>query len=90
MGVFSLVLEGIPAEVAEIITQKITVPTIGIGSGPHCDGQVLVTTDLWATSLDYIPRHAQPNMQVPIEMRQAVCDWMKSFKTIETQELKRD
>ena len=89
-GAFSVVLELVAPAVAARITREIPIPTIGIGSGTDCDGQILVTTDLWATSPDYIPRHVQPNMQVPIEMRQAVCDWMKSFKTIETQELKRD
>jgi 3-methyl-2-oxobutanoate hydroxymethyltransferase len=45
-GVFSIVLEGIPREVARRITEEIDVPTIGIGAGPHCDGQVLVFHDL--------------------------------------------
>lgn len=45
-GVFAIVLEGIPAEVAQIVTESVSVPTIGIGAGPHCDGQVLVWHDL--------------------------------------------
>ena len=45
-GVFSIVLECVPREVAAMITQEITVPTIGIGAGPECDGQVLVFHDL--------------------------------------------
>lgn len=45
-GVFSLVLEGIPSTVAKRVTEAVRVPTIGIGAGPHCDGQVLVITDL--------------------------------------------
>ncbi len=45
-GVFSIVLEGIPARVAERITDAVTIPTIGIGAGPDCDGQVLVFHDL--------------------------------------------
>lgn len=45
-GVFAIVLEHIPADLAQTITQKIAIPTIGIGAGPHCDGQVLVTSDL--------------------------------------------
>lgn len=45
-GCFSIVLEAIPAQVARIITEKVPVPTIGIGAGPHCDGQVLVLHDL--------------------------------------------
>jgi len=45
-GVFSLVLEGIPSAVAKRVTESVRVPTIGIGAGPHCDGQVLVITDV--------------------------------------------
>jgi 3-methyl-2-oxobutanoate hydroxymethyltransferase len=45
-GVFAIVLEGIPAEVAQLVTAAVDVPTIGIGAGPHCDGQVLVWHDL--------------------------------------------
>ncbi|WP_414545476.1 3-methyl-2-oxobutanoate hydroxymethyltransferase [Nostoc sp. CCY0012] len=45
-GVFSIVLEHIPADLAMQITQKLTIPTIGIGAGVHCDGQVLVTSDV--------------------------------------------
>jgi 3-methyl-2-oxobutanoate hydroxymethyltransferase len=49
-GAFALVLEGIPSEVARQITESVEVPTIGIGAGPHCDGQVLVITDLLGLS----------------------------------------
>ena len=45
-GVFAIVLEHIPADLAQTITPKIAIPTIGIGAGPHCDGQILVTSDL--------------------------------------------
>lgn len=49
-GAFALVLEGMPAHVARQITEAVDVPTIGIGAGPHCDGQVLVITDLLGLS----------------------------------------
>ena len=45
-GCFAIVLEGIPDVVAQLITESVPVPTIGIGAGPHCDGQVLVFHDL--------------------------------------------
>jgi len=61
-GVFSLVLECIPMAVAEKITAELSVPTIGIGAGPRCDGQVLVTTDLlgltWERELHFAKKYA--------------------------------
>ena len=45
-GVFGVLLEGVPAQLARIITEKLEIPTIGIGAGPHCDGQVLVIHDM--------------------------------------------
>lgn len=54
-GAFSLVLEGVPAELAEEITAASSIPTIGIGAGPHCDGQVLVTQDMLGLFADLSP-----------------------------------
>ena len=55
-GCFALVLECIPSELARVITGQISIPTIGIGAGPHCDGQVLVVTDLLGLTPDPTPR----------------------------------
>lgn len=55
-GVFSVVLECIPMELARIITEKLQVPTIGIGAGPYCDGQILVFHDLVGYSNGYLPK----------------------------------
>jgi 3-methyl-2-oxobutanoate hydroxymethyltransferase len=56
-GVFSLVLEGVPEKVAEIVTKEVPIPTIGIGAGAHCDGQVLVYHDvLGLGSGDFQPK----------------------------------
>jgi 3-methyl-2-oxobutanoate hydroxymethyltransferase len=55
-GCFSIVLEGIPLEVAQEITQTLHIPTIGIGAGPHCDGQVLVCYDLLGMNADFKPK----------------------------------
>lgn len=58
-GVFAIVLEHIPADLAQKISQTLTIPTIGIGAGPDCDGQVLVTSDLLGLS-DWQPPFAKP------------------------------
>ncbi|GBC86805.1 3-methyl-2-oxobutanoate hydroxymethyltransferase [bacterium HR12] len=57
-GAFSIVLEAIPAELAREVTARVQVPTIGIGAGPHCDGQVLVLTDLLGLS-ERVPKLAK-------------------------------
>jgi len=64
-GVFSVVLEGIPREVAAMITEELKIPTIGIGAGPDCDGQILVFHDLLGLSFGppakFVRRYANLN-----------------------------
>src|SRR6266849_986555 len=59
-GAFSIGLEGIPADLAQEITEHSAIPTIGIGAGPRCDGQVLVMHDVLGLSESFIPRFAKP------------------------------
>jgi 3-methyl-2-oxobutanoate hydroxymethyltransferase len=59
-GAFAMVLEGIPVDLATEITSKSGIPTIGIGAGPACDGQVLVMHDMLGLSESFIPRFAKP------------------------------
>ncbi len=59
VGVFSIVLEGMPAEVARRITEAVGVPTIGIGAGPHCDGQVLVLHDMLGLFTRFVPKYVR-------------------------------
>src|SRR5204863_3643425 len=63
-GIFSLVLEGVPESLAAKITETVSVPTIGIGAGPHCDAQVLVLTDLLGLGFGSSPQFAQPSPQL--------------------------
>lgn len=56
LGCFSIVLEKIPAKLAKEVSEKLTIPTIGIGAGPHTDGQVLVTHDMLGITKDFQPR----------------------------------
>jgi len=58
-GAFAVVLESIPDEVAREVTQQLSIPTIGIGAGPHCDGQVLVSYDAFGLTGDYLPPFAR-------------------------------
>ena len=61
-GVFSIVLECVPAELAERVTEELSIPTIGIGSGQHCSGQILVLQDLLGMNLGFKPRFLRTYM----------------------------
>ncbi len=78
-GAFAIVLELVTPPVAEEISRNISIPTIGIGSGKNCDGQILVTTDLWGTSPNFIPKHVKARMEIPEHMRSALAEWKKSL-----------
>jgi 3-methyl-2-oxobutanoate hydroxymethyltransferase len=78
-GAFAIVLELVKSEVAQEITARVPVPTIGIGSGPHCDGQILVTHDLIGTFPWFTPRFVKPRMNAAEQIKTAVTDWMQSL-----------
>lgn len=71
-GAFSLILEAIPADLAYTITQNISIPTIGIGAGPHCDGQVLVLYDLLGLFDDFLPKFVKPYAHLKADALQAL------------------
>jgi len=71
-GAFAIVLEAIPAELAKIITEQLTIPTIGIGAGPHCDGQVLVLYDLLGLFDDFVPKFVKPYAHLKADALQAL------------------
>lgn len=74
-GAFSLVLEGIPSQVAQRVTQSLSIPTIGIGAGPHCDAQVLVITDLLGLGSGKYPKFVKPYA----DLRSTVLEAVKRF-----------
>jgi len=71
-GTFAIVLEAIPAELAKTITEQVTIPTIGIGAGPHCDGQVLVLYDLLGLFDDFVPKFVRPYAHLKADALQAL------------------
>jgi 3-methyl-2-oxobutanoate hydroxymethyltransferase len=79
-GAFAVVLEHIPASLALQITQKLTIPTIGIGAGSHCDGQVLVTADMLGLS-DRQPPFAKAYVNLRGMITQAVQDFTSEVKS---------
>jgi 3-methyl-2-oxobutanoate hydroxymethyltransferase len=70
-GAFSVVLEGIPSELAALITERLAIPTLGIGAGPHCDGQVLVIHDLLGITPDPVPSFVRRYAEVGATIREA-------------------
>lgn len=82
-GVFAMVLEGIPAPVAKWVSQSIPVPTIGIGAGAACDGQVLVWQDLLGLDLSFAPRFLKRYARLEeniVEALQLFCEEVRSGK----------
>ncbi len=71
-GVFSIVLELMPAEVSKRVTEAVSVPTIGIGAGPHCDGQVLVLHDLLGLNENFNPKFLKKYGELGQAVRDAV------------------
>ena len=79
-GVFSIVLELVPAPLARLITEKVNVPTIGIGAGKDCDGQVQVINDLLGLFTDFVPKHAKQYAKLRDIIKSAITDYMSEVK----------
>lgn len=80
-GVFGIVLEMVTAEVSKIITEKIKIPTIGIGSGPYCDGQVLVLHDILNLYGDIKPRFVKNYANISDHILKATQNYIREVKT---------
>jgi len=80
-GAFSIVLECVPTPLAKLITERISVPTIGIGAGPHCDGQVQVIHDLLGMFTDFVPKHAKQYVKLHESISSAVSDYISEVKS---------
>lgn len=82
LGVFSLVMEKIPADLAKKVTESISIPTIGIGAGPHCDGQVLVVHDMLGMTHEFKPKFLRQYLQLNEEITNAVRQYVADVKSV--------
>ena len=80
-GVFAIVLESIPAHLARVITSRLDVPTIGIGAGPYCDGQVQVFHDIIGLYDDFVPKHAKRYENMAEAIRTSAVKYMKEVRS---------
>ena len=79
-GAYSVVLEGVPSQLAQIVTERLSIPTIGIGAGVHCDGQVQVFHDMMGLYSDFTPKHARKYANLADEMTGAVADYIDDVR----------
>lgn len=81
-GVFSLVLEMVPSAVAKLVTERLSIPTIGIGAGNACDGQILVTDDLLGKYTDFQPRFVRRYANLADECKEAVIKYGNDVRSL--------
>jgi 3-methyl-2-oxobutanoate hydroxymethyltransferase len=79
-GAFAAVLEGIPLDLAAEITRRLTIPTIGIGAGRHCDGQILVLHDLLGLAGDFTPKFAKRYAEIGLLAADAVASYVREVR----------
>jgi len=80
-GAFAVVLETVPAPLAALITKKIGIPTIGIGAGAGCDGQVQVINDILGSYTDFVPKHAKQYAKIASIMSNAISQYHSEVKS---------
>lgn len=79
-GAFAVVLECVPAKLAELISKKISIPTIGIGAGAGCDGQVLVYQDMLGMYSDFVPKFVKQYAKLGEDMKVAFKEYIREVK----------
>ena len=79
-GVFALVLEGVPAPLAQAITRRVSIPTIGIGAGPETDGQVLVMHDMLGLNFGHYPKFVRRYAELSGEAVAAIDHWIRDVR----------
>ncbi len=81
-GVFSIVLEKIPSLLAKEVTESVSVPTIGIGAGPHCDGQILVVNDMLGLNEHFRPRFVRRYAELSRSIREYVRQYVEDVQKV--------
>ncbi|MCC6508560.1 MAG: 3-methyl-2-oxobutanoate hydroxymethyltransferase [Pirellulaceae bacterium] len=79
-GAFGILVECVPSDLARRLSSEVKVPTIGIGAGPHCDGQVLVTHDMLGLTSGYVPKFVRPWANLGRDMKQAFTAYRDSVQ----------
>lgn len=79
-GAYAVVLELVPAPLAAIITERVSIPTIGIGAGAYCDGQVQVFHDLFGLAIDFTPKHARPYTRLADSIKSATVEYLADVR----------
>jgi 3-methyl-2-oxobutanoate hydroxymethyltransferase len=79
-GAFSVVLELVPAPLAKLVSQSLTIPTIGIGAGPDCDGQVQVLHDMLGLFTDFVPKHTKQYARLADSIQDAIARYIQEVK----------
>jgi 3-methyl-2-oxobutanoate hydroxymethyltransferase len=80
-GAFAVVLETVPTPLSNLITQKLSIPTISIGAGPGCDGQVQVVNDILGLTAGFVPKHCKQYVKLAELMKQAFTQYKDEVKS---------
>lgn len=79
-GAYAVVLESLPYALAKLITERLKIPTIGIGAGPNCDGQVQVISDILGLYTEFVPKHAKQYVKLAPQIKDAASQYIKEVK----------
>ncbi|MGB1288829.1 MAG: 3-methyl-2-oxobutanoate hydroxymethyltransferase, partial [Aggregatilineales bacterium] len=82
-GAFAIVLELVPAELAQLITERLHIPTIGIGAGTGCDGQVQVFHDILGLFDDFVPRHTKRYTEIGESIQATIAQYAGEVKEVQ-------
>ncbi|MEW6033988.1 MAG: 3-methyl-2-oxobutanoate hydroxymethyltransferase [Chloroflexota bacterium] len=80
-GAFAMVLESVPAPLSKVVSERVSIPTIGIGAGVHCDGQVQVVSDILGLFTDFVPRHAKRYASLGDTIKTATSSYISEVKS---------